>query len=98
NLAMGQPGTAFQLDNIFPTANGGILRRGHVLHAQVSAGATVKALFNYTSGSANTLFAANDAGIWNVTTAETVENLYEVTEGRISLAQYTNTDGVRYIR
>lgn len=97
NLAMGQIGSAYRLDNIFPTAGGGILRRGNVLHATIGD-APVKTLFTYTSGSVSQLLAADDFGIWDATTTEGVESLYEVTEGRFSLAQYTDTNGVRHVR
>lgn len=36
NLAVSQPGGAFVLDNIFPTATGGILRRGCRKHASLN--------------------------------------------------------------
>lgn len=98
NLAIGQPASAYRLDNIFPTASGGILRRGHVLHAEVEADVPVKTLFTYTSGSTNKLFAINDTAVWDATTTEGVTNVYSVTEGRFSLAQYTDTDGVRHVR
>lgn len=98
NLANGQSASAYRLDNIFPSAGGGILRRGCVLHSQVSSGKTIKTLFPYTSGAKNQLFAVNDEGVWDVTTSSEAVNLYEVSEGRCSLAQYTDTDGVRHVR
>lgn len=175
NLALGQPGSAYRLDNIFPTPAGGILRRGCTLHSSVassriatkltgtveieeesttvegtdtefeselsegdsirigdveytvasitsdtqleleeeaqdtasgldaykltdSAGGMVKTLFSYQSGSTNQLFAITDEQIWDVSLQGEATSLYPVTEGRWSVAQYTNTDGVRWVR
>lgn len=97
NLAIGQPASAYRLDNIFPTASGGILRRGNVLHATVST-TPVKTLFSYTSGATNKFFSITDEAVWDITVSGAATNLYDVTEGRCSLAQYTDTDGVRHVR
>jgi hypothetical protein len=72
NLAMarateGPPG-ACVLENMFPTATGVVLRRGSRRWASVVEGSPVRALFSYVAGATKQMFAATDAGIWNITT------------------------------
>lgn len=67
NLATPPQGGAEVLTNWFPTTNSIRLRRGMRRWASMSEGSPVKALFTYTSGLQQQLFAANDDGIFNVT-------------------------------
>lgn len=96
NLAMAQPGGAFRLDNIFPTANGGLLRRGCLKHSTV--GAPVRSIFAHESGSDALLFAATDDQIYDVSIIDQAAASYTITSGDLSMAQYTTTDNVRYLR
>lgn len=70
NLAMSRgpdlpPGAAV-LDNFFPTATGVVLRRGSARWATMAAASPVRSLFTYTFGDQREMFAATDAGIWEV--------------------------------
>lgn len=67
NLATPPQGGASVLLNWFPTTNSIRLRRGMRRWASMSEGSPVKAVFTYTSGLQQQLFAANDDGIFNVT-------------------------------
>lgn len=96
NLAMSQPGGAYRLDNIFPTATGGILRRGKRRH--VTIGSPVKSMFTYTQGPLSRLFAATDDGIYDISNEDPEEEEYGLSEGYCSTAQYTSTDGVLFVR
>ena len=60
------PNSASKLENFLPTHQGAKVRGGNEKYAQV--GAACKALFSYQSGSAEKLFAAQDNGIYDITT------------------------------
>ncbi|GHA15134.1 hypothetical protein GCM10007989_07360 [Devosia pacifica] len=96
NLAMSQPGAAYQLDDIFPTPTGGRLRRGKRSHVEV--GSPVKSLFTYRRGPVSKMFGIADDGIYDVSGLEDPEVEHALTEGYCSVAQYTATDGTLYIR
>lgn len=99
NLAVAQPGGAVMLENIFPTATGGIMRRGKVSYADLSADSgPVQAMFGYEVGSAPKLFAITDANVWDVSTGSPPSTVYAVTSGRFITAQYTNADGDVFVR
>lgn len=175
NLAVSQPGAAYILENIFPTATGGIMRRGCSAQANLAtavvplqltgtvgttaASATVtgagtlfeselsdgdsiiidgetytvdaiasdtsltlvedadatlagedafkvtyladpaiKSLFAYETGSVARLFAGADGGIFDVTAMDDPAFAHTVADGYFSTAQYTSTDGTRYVR
>ena len=72
NLAMGRapdaPPGASVLENMFPMAASVIVRKGSKRWASLEEGQPIKSLFTYLSGSQRELFAASDAGIWNITT------------------------------
>ena len=85
NLAMarateGPPG-ACVLENMFPTGTGVVLRRGSRRWASVVEGSPVRALFSYVSGATKQMFAATDAGIWNITTVSSPYGWALSTEG-----------------
>jgi hypothetical protein len=71
NLALpdGQVPGACVLDNWFPTPSSVVLRRGKARHATVAGDLTIKSTFSYVLGAQEQLFAADDDGIWNVTTS-----------------------------
>lgn len=96
NLAMGQPGAAYRLDNIFPTPTGGVLRRGCSVRADVVD--PVRSIFTYVQGTQKQLFVATDANIWDVTDGGAPDDVYPVTEGHLSIAKYVSTDGLLYLR
>lgn len=60
------PNSASKLHNFIPTRQGAKVRGGNAKYAQV--GATCKAMFSYQSGSSEKLFAAQDNGIYDITT------------------------------
>jgi hypothetical protein len=66
-LASMDAADAITLDNWFPRGNDVLLRRGHQSHVTGLPG-NVETLMQYSSGSANTLFAASGSGIYDVTT------------------------------
>lgn len=96
NLAVGQPGAAYRLDNIFPTQTGGVLRRGCSVRSDVTD--PVRAIFGYEQGVTKQLFAVTDADIWDITTGGSPVSGHSITSGLISIAKYVNTDGLLYIR
>lgn len=62
------PQGAAVLDNIFPTATGGDVRRGTVIYATLeNEDLPVTALFSYNNGNNKKLFAANEEKIYNIT-------------------------------
>jgi len=60
------PNSASKLQNFLPTRQGAKVRGGNEKYAQL--GAACKALFTYQSGSSEKLFAAQDNGIYDITT------------------------------
>lgn len=66
-LASMDAADAITLDNWFPRGNDVMLRRGHQSHV-TGLPNNVESLMQYSSGSANKLFAASVAGIYDVTT------------------------------
>lgn len=96
NLAMSQPGAAFVLENIFPTATGGILRRGCAVQADL--GDPVKSLFTYGTGGGAKLFAGVDGEIFDVSVRSSPASAYSVTNGYWSVVGFTASDGTRYLR
>lgn len=66
-----EEGTAIVLDNLFPEAEGGRLRRGYAEHATGMSG-SVQSLLIYTSASASAMFAANAGAIYDVSSAGAV--------------------------
>ena len=89
-------GAADVLDNIFPTAQGGRLRKGCELHATVAA--AVKHLFTWKSGATELMFAATASAIYDITSpadpavspAAAVSGL---TSGDWSVANFANSAG-----
>lgn len=72
NLALPQgqaPGAAF-LENWFPTPQGARLRRGMARRATLPGDSPTRSLFTYINGSVEQLFAANDTGIWGVSSVQ----------------------------
>lgn len=65
-LASMDAADAITLDNWFPRGNDVVLRRGHQSHATGLPG-NVESLMQYSSGTANKLFAASGSGIYDVT-------------------------------
>ncbi|MFN8993385.1 MAG: hypothetical protein ACK5X3_06965 [Pseudomonadota bacterium] len=66
-LASMDAADAITLDNWFPRGNDVVLRRGHQSHVTGLPG-NVETLMQYSSGSANKLFAASGTAIYDVTT------------------------------
>lgn len=77
NLAAPTPGPqgAAVLENIFPTATGGIVRRGSAIYATLGGGdLPVTALFSYNNGNNRKLFAANADTVYDITIISTPIN------------------------
>jgi len=66
-LASMDAADAITLDNWFPRGNDVLLRRGYQSHVTGLPG-NVETLMQYSSGSANSLFAVSGSGIYDVTT------------------------------
>lgn len=96
NLAMSQPGGAFVLENVFPTATGGRIRRGCAEHAGLTD--PVKSLFTFEYGTTAKLFAATDAEISDITISGSPTSAHSCTNGAWVTAQYTSSDGNNYVR
>lgn len=92
NLAMSQPGAAYVLENIFPTATGGILRRGCAVQGDI--GSPVKSLFSHDTK----LFAGVDGHIFDVTVRGAPSDVYQPDSGDWSVVSFTASDGTRYLR
>lgn len=64
------PQGASVLDNIFPTATGGRIRRGSALYTTVGAGSSdISALFGYSNGPVKKLFASDAAGTYDISSS-----------------------------
>lgn len=96
NIAVGQPGAAYQLDNIFPTSSGGVLRRGSSVRVDLED--PVYSLFTHVQGPAKQLLATTETDVWNITDPDDVTSVHTITNGLVSTAKYVSTDGVQYIR
>lgn len=80
------PQGAAVLDNIFPTATGGVIRRGSAPYAQLGDGdAPVTAIFAYNNGNNRKLFASNSTTIYDVTSISIATNVVLGTEDGIDL-------------
>lgn len=65
------------LENIFPTAEYGIIRRGSDLYATLGAGELpCTALFTYNFGNIKKFFAANSNVIYDITTIAQAKNIF----------------------
>lgn len=81
NLAVSMPGAAAVLENIFPTPEGGIMRRGKQIYATLGVGdKDVTALFSYSVGARRELFGATEDTIYNITTVASPRNIVIGTE------------------
>lgn len=74
------PAGAATLENWFPIATGVIVRRGSRRWATIN-GPQIKAMFSYSSGAQQQLFAASDLAIWDATTRFDAEGWALSTEG-----------------
>lgn len=90
------PNSASKLENFLPTRQGAKARGGNEKYGQI--GATVKAMWSYQSGSSEKLFAASDAGIYDITTIADVDvtptaAVGSLTSGEWSFVQVETTGG-----
>lgn len=74
NLAMTQAGAARVLDNWFPTTTGMRIRGGRYKWQRISTG-KVLSMFNYKSGSTEKLFAADETGVFDITTVSDADTI-----------------------
>ena len=92
-MARGQnlpPGAAV-LENWFPIATGIITRRGSRRWATIG-GPRVRAMFSYTSGAQQELFAATDDAIWDITNTFTFQPWALSAGGDAKAAAYVECD------
>lgn len=99
NIALSKPSGAYVLENWFPTATGIVTRRGRQRHATVS-GNPVTGMMTYVVGTFTKLFAANSAGIYDVTSpaspttpVSAVSGAGTVTSGSFSSVQFSTSGG-----
>lgn len=94
-LAIGRqrdlPPGAMVLENWFPTATGIMLRRGS--EHRYDLGAPARTMFRYVSGGQNMLFAATDAGIYDVSSDPEVSVYSGTTSGEWIVQQITTSGG-----
>jgi len=95
NIAMSQPMAAYFMENWLPTATGIIMRRGCETFKTIGS-QPVRAMFSYVAGNLRKLFAADDTGIFDITSV--VSEAHPCTNGDWKTAQYQSSDGVIYIR
>lgn len=62
------------------------------------ASAVPRAMFSYISGNLSKLFTVTDSGVFDTSTSGLPTFEYALTSGQLSTAQYTSTDGTRYVR
>lgn len=75
------PQGAAVLENVFPTATGGEVRRGSAIYATLQDETKpVTALFSYNNGNNKKLFAANDEKIYDITVITSPINFDLVTD------------------
>lgn len=81
------------LRNYLPTSSGILLRRGSLTRASTAAAGDVKAMWRYAVAGNERLFAATDAGIWDVTSTPAASGR-TVTSGEWSVVQFATAGGV----
>jgi hypothetical protein len=75
------PQGAAVLENIFPTATGGIIRRGSAIYATLDGGDTpVTALFSYNNGNNKKFFGSTATTVYDITTVTSPINYTLATE------------------
>lgn len=92
------PQGAWVLENILPTATGGEIRRGNQEFAVMPN--TVKpviSLFSYKNGNVQSIFAANESEIADITATPT-NKLTGLTGGDWSVVQFVNANGEAFLR
>jgi len=83
NIAAPPPGLAggVVVENIFPTAEGGFVRRGSEIYATLGGGdLPVTALFTYNFGNNKKFFGATDTTVYDITTISSAINYTLSTE------------------
>lgn len=100
NPVVQKSGGAEVLENWFPALNGIVTRRGTSKYARLTGTTPVGAILPYIAGGNSKLFAANNAGIYDITTVAdpTVEisaasGIGTVTSGEYSRVQFSTTGG-----
>lgn len=93
------PQGAYIYENILPTATGGEIRRGSDLYATMpsTTDKPVTSLFSYKNGNAQSLFAANETEIADITGAP-IDVLTGQTGGDWSVVQFVNANGSAFLR
>lgn len=100
NIALTQPGGALFLENWFPTSTGMRSRRGIRKHATLTGASAVAAIMPYQGSGVSKLFAANDSGIFDITTVanpnsplSAASGIGTSTSGLYSHIQFSTTGG-----
>lgn len=89
---------AVTLQNWFPSTDSVKLRKGYSAHA-TGLPAQVNTLMAYSSGSANTLFAASGTAVYDVTSAGAVgaASLSGLTHSKLQHVNFTTSGGTSYL-
>ena len=83
NIAAPPPGLAggVVVENIFPTAEGGFIRRGSKLYATLGAGdSPVTALFTYNFGNNKKFFGSTATTVYDISVITSADNYWLVTQ------------------
>lgn len=95
SVPQGGPQGAAVLDNFFPTATGAVLRRGKLLYTTLPSSDTPTALFSYSAGINERLFAATQTTIYDVTDPNAPSVAMDgFTSGKWSVVQFATTGGI----
>jgi hypothetical protein len=100
NIAMTKPAGAVVMENWFPTSTGIRTRRGLRKHATLEGSSPVASVMPYQAASLSKLFAANDSGIFDITTVANpntvltaISGIGTCTSGAFSYTQFTTSGG-----
>lgn len=100
NLALTKPAGAYTLENWFPTSTGLKSRGGTRLHATLDGSTAVNAVMAYQGAGTEKLFAANDSGIFDITSPTTPTTVLTAesgigtsTSGLFSYIQFATSGG-----
>ncbi|GMB80542.1 hypothetical protein NN6n1_13240 [Shinella zoogloeoides] len=89
------PQGAAMLENIFPTATGGITRRGTQIYAELGDGeSSVTGLFSYVNGNNRRLFGSTATSIYDITLSIIEESVAGTIGGKWIDTQFATTGGV----
>lgn len=92
-IAAMSPKRAFRLINWFPQPSWIELRKGHVAHCDTASGLPVETVAAYQGISADSLFAASGANIYDVTSATPSTSVTGLGSARLQFINFATTGG-----